>query len=85
MRHELVSGIESGEVVALEGHVTGTHDGTLVGPMGETAPTGRRIDIPWAALARVEGGRVASFHGYWDAALFIAQLGLLPEPAATTA
>ena len=72
----------AGDVVALEGTWNGTHTGPMPLPQGEVAPTGKRLPIPFAGIVRVRDGRIASVHNYFDQMPFMAQLGLLPEPAA---
>lgn len=75
--------IESaGDLVVVEGTWSGTHSGPMQTPQGEVPPTGRRLTIPFAGIARVEGDRIASVHNYFDRMTFMGELGLLPEPAA---
>lgn len=81
LRHDVSSGIEDGEIVALRGNVTGTHTGTLASPMGEIPATGRSVDYPMAVFARVHDRKIVEFTSYWDTARFLTQLGLMPEPA----
>ncbi|HEY7379724.1 MAG TPA: ester cyclase [Gaiella sp.] len=84
-QHSLTAVLEEGALVAVEGVAHGTHTGPLVGPMGEIPATGKRVEFPFAAWARVEDGKIRRFRGYWDLAGFMAQLGLAPEPAAAHA
>ena len=84
-RHEITSVVEAGDLVALEGVASGTHEGPLVGPMGEIPASGRSISFPFAAWARVEDGKIVRFRGYWDVAGFMEQLGAAPAPAGATA
>jgi ketosteroid isomerase-like protein len=72
----------TGDVVAIEGTWNGTHSGPMPSPQGELPPTGKRLTVPFAGIVRVRDGRVASVHNYFDQVPFMAQLGLLPEPAA---
>jgi hypothetical protein len=39
------------------------------------------VTFPFAAWARVEGGKIVRFHGYWDVAGFMQQIGAVQEPA----
>ena len=81
-RHELALVLEAGSTVGVEGEWVATHAGPLDTPQGEIPPTGRTVRVPFAAVARVRDERVASVHVYLDPLGFLAQLGLLPEPAA---
>jgi predicted ester cyclase len=71
--------VASGDVVAVEGAWVGTHTGPLVTPDGEVPPTGRSIELPFAATVRVSGEIVTSMHVYFDQLSFMAQLGLVPQ------
>jgi ketosteroid isomerase-like protein len=70
-----------GDLVVVEGTWNGTHTGPMPGPQGEVAPTGRRASLPFAGIVRLRDGKIASIHNYFDQAAFMAQLGLMPEPA----
>ena len=59
-----------------EGRATGTHTGTLRGPAGEIAATGRRAEIPFTGVYEFDEGKVTSFHLYFDQAGLLSQLGL---------
>jgi ketosteroid isomerase-like protein len=80
-RHEVSLALEAGSTVALEGEWVATHTGPLATPDGEVPATGRTVRVPFAAVVRVRGGRVASTCVYLDPLGFMAQLGLVPEPA----
>lgn len=56
----------------------GTHTGPLVGPSGTIPPTGRRAELPLGQLVRVENGKVALIHAYYDGATLMRQLGVFP-------
>lgn len=56
----------------------GTHTGPLVGPAGTIPPTGRKIEFPVGELMRVEDGKVALVHVYYDGATLMRQLGVFP-------
>lgn len=70
-----------GDLVVVEGTWNGTHTGPMPGPDGEIQPTGKRASVPFAGIVRVRDGRLASVHNYFDQVTFMAQLGLMPEPA----
>src|SRR3712207_1560910 len=58
-RHEVGLVFDDGDTVAVEGHWLGTH-----------ADSGRSVRLPFAALAQVRDGRVASLRLYVDTASF---------------
>jgi steroid delta-isomerase-like uncharacterized protein len=61
----------------------GTHTDTLVGPAGEIPATNKSATGRAAELIRVENGKVVEDHLYFDNMEIMAQLGLVPEAAAT--
>ena len=83
--HSVTQLVEDGGLVALEGVASGTHLGRLAGPAGEIPASGRSVEFPFAAWARVENGLITRFRGYWDVAAFMQQIGAMPEPAAAHA
>jgi steroid delta-isomerase-like uncharacterized protein len=76
---------EAGDTVIVEGVYTGTHTGPLAGPGGVIPPTGRSFTLPYVDIFHVRDGKVASHRIYWDNAMFLAQLGLMPAPAGASA
>jgi len=44
------------------------------------APTGKRVEVPLAAIVRFRDGKLAHEHIYWDQASVLVQIGLL-DPA----
>jgi heme-degrading monooxygenase HmoA/predicted ester cyclase len=58
-----------------EGRATGTHTGTLRGPAGEIAATGRTADVRFSGVYEFEEGKITSFHLYFDQAELLTQLG----------
>jgi steroid delta-isomerase-like uncharacterized protein len=56
----------------------GTHTGPLVGPAGTVPPTGRSIEFPVGELMRIEEGKFALVHAYYDGATLLRQLGVFP-------
>jgi steroid delta-isomerase-like uncharacterized protein len=71
-----------GDWVAVQGVTQGTHTGPLEAPGAPTIPpTNRRIRLPYAFVAKIEGGKFAEVNLYFDQAGMMAQLGLLPGPA----
>jgi carboxymethylenebutenolidase len=41
------------------------------------APTGKRVELPFVAIIRFDGDKIAHEHLYWDQASVLVQLGLL--------
>ena len=75
---ELKQLITDGPDAAAEGTLTGTHDGVLHTPGGDVAPTGRPVDLRWAAGYVTDGDTLKSEHLFFDQMDFLGQLGLLP-------
>ena len=59
-----------------EGRAIGTHTGTLRGPAGEIAATGRTMDGRFTGVYEFEEGKITSFHLYFDQAELFTQLGI---------
>jgi predicted ester cyclase len=75
----------AGEEAAEEGKFSGTQTGTLRSPGGDVPPTGRRVDVPYSVIYRLENDKITSVHLYFDQVELLTQLGLMPEPAASAA
>ena len=74
--------IVSGNRAAQEWKVTGTNDGELMG----LAPTGKRATTYGCGTAEFgEDGFIHRGGNYWNAAVLMQQLGVLPELAGTPA
>jgi heme-degrading monooxygenase HmoA/limonene-1,2-epoxide hydrolase len=63
-----------------EGRGIGTHTGTLRGPSGEIAATGRAADLPFTGIYEFDEGKITSYHLYFDQAELMSQLGLTANP-----
>ncbi len=61
--------------------VFGRYTGTQQGPMGPFPPSGRRIDLDFGGVFRIEGGRIAEIRVTWDNLTALTQLGHWPTPA----
>jgi steroid delta-isomerase-like uncharacterized protein len=81
LRHEVVDFVEAEDKIALELRISGTHTGTMQTPNGPIPATGRQVVWESVDFVTVAGGKIASWHAYYDQLAFLAQLGLLPEPA----
>ena len=70
--------LTDGAAAAAEGKMKGTHDGVFHTPNGDVAPTGRALELRWAAVYVTEGDTLKSEHLFFDQMDFLGQLGLLP-------
>ncbi len=69
-----------GDWVTIQGHFTGTHKAPLDAPGGRTFPaTNKPVRLPFALVARVEGGKIAELSAYYDMMGMAAQLGLTSQ------
>jgi steroid delta-isomerase-like uncharacterized protein len=66
--------LAEGDLVA----VWATYEGTQRGQMGPFPPSGRKMRVDFAAVLRVEGGKIAEMCVTWDNMAALAQLGHLP-------
>lgn len=78
LRLEIEQLLADGPVAAAEGTLAGTHDGVLHTPNGDIAPTGRAVELRWAAVYVTDGDALKSEHLFFDQMDFLGQLGLLP-------
>jgi len=81
-RHTVTGVVQDGDLLAIEGIWTGTHTGPLATPDGEVPPTGRAVTMPFCAVGTQREDRLAEVTVHLDQLGMLAQLGLLPEPAA---
>jgi steroid delta-isomerase-like uncharacterized protein len=68
--------LAEGDLVA----VWATYEGTQTGQMGPFPPAGKKMRIDFAAVLRVENGKIAEMWVTWDNMAALAQLGHLPAP-----
>jgi steroid delta-isomerase-like uncharacterized protein len=64
----------AGDAVIIEGLITGTHDGEWAG----IQPTGRRVEVPIAAIFEFDDDRLLCEKVYMDFAAVLTQIGVLP-------
>ena len=67
---------ETADTVIVEGRFVGTFSGPLATPDGDVPPTGARVDLRFADVSRVRGGKIVSYHTYYDQLGLLTQLGL---------
>lgn len=68
--------IAEGDLVAFQGTMTGTHDGSFMG----VEPTGRSISIRGNAMHRVVDGKVVETWATWDTLGLMQQLEAVETP-----
>jgi predicted ester cyclase len=78
---EILSILAETDTASLEGVITGTHTGVMRAPTGDLPPTGRRVRLGYSLVITAEGGRMASYHLYFDRLEFLTQLGVVPSTA----
>lgn len=81
-RCEDVHVIGSDDYVVVEFIGRGTNSGPLRSPQGEVPPTGRRVEVPFCDVLRMEHGLITNGRSYFDMATMMRQLGLMPEVTA---
>jgi steroid delta-isomerase-like uncharacterized protein len=62
------------DALIMEGLITGTHDGEWAG----IPPTGRRVEVPVAAIFEFDEDRLLCETVYMDMATVLTQIGVLP-------
>lgn len=62
----------------------GSYEGTQKGPMGPFAPSGKKMQVDFAAVFRLENGKAAEMWVTWDNLSALAQLGHFPPPGGQT-
>ena len=81
-RLELVTLVDDGHRVVIEGLFVGTNTGPMGTPQGELPATGRSLRLRYADVWESEAGRITNHRVYYDQMEFAMQLGLMPDPAA---
>ena len=78
VRAELEESIAEGDRAAARVVIHAQHTGDLQTPGGAVPATGKTIELHSAEFVRVDGdGRIVEHHRIFDAASFMAQLGLM--------
>ena len=54
-----------------------THTRVIEWMLPGIAPTGRKVEAAFAVIVKVENGKIAHEHIYWDQASVLAQIGLI--------
>lgn len=72
---DVMNVVESGEWVAMETVVRGTHDGDFPTPDGSIPPTGRQLEFEMCTVARIKDGKEILERHYFDVDSMMRQLG----------
>ena len=76
-RIKVLRTIAQGDVVAVTGLVTGTNEGPMTMPDGQTIPaTGKSLSVPFSEWFEIADGKVVHRFMYWDMLSAMAQMGL---------
>jgi len=60
--------------------VRARYSGTQTGPMGPFPPTGKRVELVFIGILRIENDKVAEIWVEWDNLSILTQLGHRPPP-----
>ena len=82
---EYVDWVEADQTFAGELPLRATNTGPIAGPAGELPATGRPVVFEAVDYIKLEDGKIASWHAYWDRLALLGQLGLLPPAGASSA
>ena len=69
--------ITGGDWAVVEFVNRGTQTGTLHSSLGEFPPSGRRMEVRYCSVMRVQDGKVVEGRDYYDSASIARQLGLV--------
>jgi predicted ester cyclase len=71
------------EILIAEGDMVAgyfTYSGTQEGAMGPFPATGKKADLKYLGILRIEGGKIAEMWVEWDNLAMLTQLGHFPPP-----
>ncbi|MBI4415942.1 MAG: ester cyclase [Euryarchaeota archaeon] len=81
-QNQLLGSIGQGEWICQEWLFRAHHKGALPGPGGQIVkPTNRPVELRMCIVFKVEDGKIAEAHEYYDLLGMMAQLGLVPQGA----
>ena len=79
LHFELTQKIAQGEYVVINWIGSGTHNGPLTTPTGDTLPaTGKKAVVAGSTTYQIINGKVVKGWTYWDMVSMLSQLGILP-------
>ena len=73
---EAVNEVAAGDWEIVECIGRGTNTGPLAGPLAQSTPTGRKIEVRFCWVAHLRNGKIDSIRNYQDHATIMQQLGL---------
>ena len=80
MHFEVVRTIAQGDFVTANWRATGTHNGPLTTPNGNSIPpTGKKATTPGSTTYQFKDGKAVYSWVHWDMITLLAQLGLMPD------
>jgi steroid delta-isomerase-like uncharacterized protein len=79
LTYEVSSGFVAGDRAVVEWTVSGTYSSDFP---GLPPASGQRFSFRGASVFQLADGKIAHYTEYWDAYIFLVQLGALPAPAA---
>ena len=79
-RHDILDVVDAGDVAALRVRFTAGNTGPMATPQGEIPATGRTVVLEHGTVVTADGGRITSWHSYFDQMVLLTQLGVGPEP-----
>jgi len=82
MHRELFQVYVTGNIVAVQLALLGTHLGPLILPAGVIPATGKRMDAPCADVFELQDGKIKRFDCYPSGTVVMTQLGVLENLSA---
>lgn len=80
---ETTTVIADDNAVAMEFTGRGSQTGPLQTPTGEIPPTGRRVEVPFVQVLKLQSGKITEARLYFDVAGMLQQLGIMLQPEQT--
>lgn len=77
MKHEVVGTVESGDTIAVQLRVRGTHKGPMRTPKGTLPPSGKPLDLESCDVVRVHDGKIVAWQGYYDNVAMMTAVGAI--------
>ena len=79
MHREIYQVYSTGNIVAVQLALQGTHLGPLSLPRGTIPPTGKRMDAPCCDIFELADGRIKRFDCYPSGSVVLTQLGVIGD------
>ena len=62
-----------------DARAVGPVTGPLGSPDGDIEPTGASVDLRFADVSQIQGGKIVAYHTYYDQHGLLTQLGLMGD------